>query len=551
MINFFVATFFIHAFGREKKHLLYDTCSICFLFIESKLEDNTRAIIPKSTLHDLEEPVKGQTVAGVILYIDQDFGAVEMTLQPEIIKRSISRSKKLPPIGQNVKATCVLKRTEHFMASFCVKSPHQYQGQYVQVPMRRHINDLVGFGDVLHLYENYNITIVKSSSNDGGNIIGVYDIDKLSRKKGFQKRTRETSLTLLENCLPSPEAKKSKTTSSSNTENVIGNKIEKIETEEVEEEEEKEEDVEKAHQNKTDPGWEKDFNPWGCSVEMTPNEIQTNDELELDDGNNEEGKSSKKGKTHLSKKEKKELAKLEELAIKEAEKRVIEGQDVAPESIDEFEKLVLSSPDSSLCWIQYMAFHIERKEYDLAREVVRKSLSKINFREENERFNVYMAWFNLEHHYGASEEDADKVFKEAVQCNDEFKVYNKVASIYMENGKIDKAEKVYKLMARKFNKELEVWLALGQFYFKVYADQSQTEDVRKKSLDNARFTLQRSVQNLKKSELVQISSKFAQFEFQFGEAERGKTIFETIVRDFPSRIDQWCVYVDMVIKKGN
>ena len=37
---------------------------------------------------------------------------------------------------------------------------------------------------------------------------------------------------------------------------------------------------------------------------MTPKENQTNDELELDDGNNEEGKSSKKGKTHLSKKEK-------------------------------------------------------------------------------------------------------------------------------------------------------------------------------------------------------------------------------------------------------
>ena len=533
MINFFVATFFIHAFGREKKHLLYDTCSICFLFIESKLEDNTRAIIPKSTLHDLEEPVKGQTVAGVILYVDQEFGAVEMTLQPEIIKRSMTRSKKLLPIGQNVKATCVLKRTEHYMASFCVKSPHQYQGQYVQVPMRRHINDLVGFGDVLHLYENYNITIVKSSKD--GNIIGIYDIDRLSRKKGFQKRARETSLTL-ENC-PPPEAKKIKT----NDDNDTADKIEIIETGEPEE------DVEKVEQNKTDPGWEKDFNPWGSSVEMTPKE-NPNDELELYDDINEG--TSKKVKTHLSKKEKKELAKLEELAIKEAEKRVIEGQDVAPESIDEFEKLVLSSPDSSLCWIQYMAFHIERKEYDLAREVVGKSLSKINFREENERFNVYMAWFNLEHHYGASEEDADKVFKEAVQCNDEFKVYDKVASIYMENGKIDKAEKMYKLMARKFNKELEVWLALGQFYFKVYADQSQTEDVRKKSLDNARFTLQRSVQNLKKSELVQISSKFAQFEFQFGEAERGKTIFETIVRDFPSRIDQWCVYVDMVIKKG-
>ena len=82
-----------------------------------------------------------------------------------------------------------------------------------------------------------------------------------------------------------------------------------------------------------------------------------------------------------------------------------------------------------------MAFHIERKEYDIAREVVKRALSKINFREENERFNVYMAWFNLEHHFG-SEEDADKVFKESVQCNDEFKVYDKVASIYMQSEKV-------------------------------------------------------------------------------------------------------------------
>ena len=100
---------------------------------------------------------------------------------------------------------------------------------------------------------------------------------------------------------------------------------------------------------------------------------------------------------------------------------LISGKDLAPENVDEFDKLVLTSPDSSLCWIQYIAFHMERKDYTLARTVVKRALEKINFREEKERFNIYMAWFNLENNFG-TEDDTNKVFKEALQCNDEYKV---------------------------------------------------------------------------------------------------------------------------------
>ena len=99
----------------------------------------------------------------------------------------------------------------------------------------------------------------------------------------------------------------------------------------------------------------------------------------------------------------------------------ISGKDLAPENVDEFDKLVLTSPDSSLCWIQYIAFHMERKDYTLARTVVKRALEKINFREEKERFNIYMAWLNLENNFG-TEDDTNKVFKEALQCNDEYKV---------------------------------------------------------------------------------------------------------------------------------
>ena len=38
---------------------------------------------------------------------------------------------------------------------------------------------------------------------------------------------------------------------------------------------------------------------------------------------------------------------------------MLDGEVATPETVEEFERLVLSSPDSSLCWIQYMAFHMQ------------------------------------------------------------------------------------------------------------------------------------------------------------------------------------------------
>jgi rRNA biogenesis protein RRP5 len=45
-------------------------------------------------------------------------------------------------------------------------------------------------------------------------------------------------------------------------------------------------------------------------------------------------------------------------------------------------------------------------------------------------------------------------------------------------------------------------------------------------------------------------SKFAQMEFKYGEAERGRTLFEEILSNYPKRVDLWSVYLDMEIKTG-
>lgn len=37
-------------------------------------------------------------------------------------------------------------------------------------------------------------------------------------------------------------------------------------------------------------------------------------------------------------------------------------------------------------------------------------------------------------------------------------------------------------------------------------------------------------------------------EFKYGEAERGKTLFENILGSYTKRTDLWSVYLDMVTK---
>lgn len=45
-------------------------------------------------------------------------------------------------------------------------------------------------------------------------------------------------------------------------------------------------------------------------------------------------------------------------------------------------------------------------------------------------------------------------------------------------------------------------------------------------------------------------SKLSQLEFKYGEPERGKTMFESLLSTYPKRVDIWSVYIDMVRGTG-
>ena len=108
--------------------------------------------------------------------------------------------------------------------------------------------------------------------------------------------------------------------------------------------------------------------------------------------------------------------------------------DSRPETAADFERALLASPNSSFLWIQYMSSQLQEQEVDKAREIGQQALSKISYREEEEKLNVWMALVNLELGFG-SEESAEKVFKEAVQYNDARTVYFRYADTLQAAGK--------------------------------------------------------------------------------------------------------------------
>ena len=101
-------------------------------------------------------------------------------------------------------------------------------------------------------------------------------------------------------------------------------------------------------------------------------------------------------------------------------------QSRAPQSTADFERLLLASPNSSYLWLQFMALQLQLSDVEKAREIGHRALKAINFREEQERLNVWIGLLNLEVTYG-TEVTLDAAFKEAARANDSKTIHWRLA----------------------------------------------------------------------------------------------------------------------------
>lgn len=97
-------------------------------------------------------------------------------------------------------------------------------------------------------------------------------------------------------------------------------------------------------------------------------------------------------------------------------------------------------------------------------------------------------------------------------------------------------------MTKKFSTNIKVWQNYAAFLFNDKAEP-----------DSGRELLPRALQSLPNHQHIDITKYFALLEFRSknGQPERGRTIFEGLVSNFPKRLDLWNVLLDLEIKASD
>ncbi|KAL5720281.1 hypothetical protein ACHQM5_012960 [Ranunculus cassubicifolius] len=274
-------------------------------------------------------------------------------------------------------------------------------------------------------------------------------------------------------------------------------------------------------------------------LEVTLDDID--DDLDFDNFENKEKESLEDVEitTEKSKRREKKKEMERELEIRAAEQRLLVSD--IPRTADEFEKLVRSSPNSSFVWIQYMAFLLSLADPEKARSVAERALQTINIREEGEKLNVWLAYFNLENEYGNPKEEAvNKIFQRALQYCDQKKVYFALLGMYERTEQYKLADQLLVKMTKKFKQSRKVWLRRIQSALR----EGKTEI--KSIVASATFE-----GAIPKRKHIMFLTQAAVLEFKMGDPDRGRGMFEDMLRNYGKRIDLWSVYLDQEIRMGD
>jgi len=138
--------------------------------------------------------------------------------------------------------------------------------------------------------------------------------------------------------------------------------------------------------------------------------IKQSKAYEDSEDDSEEGEAEEEGEADMSQDESEEEAKqvkkkgLKQHVEEEKKIQLIErklGQDgEQPQSIDDFERILVANPDQSLVWIQYIAFMLENLDTKAARRTAERAVKSVSISSDQEKLNLWIAFINLENSFG-------------------------------------------------------------------------------------------------------------------------------------------------------
>lgn len=187
----------------------------------------------------------------------------------------------------------------------------------------------------------------------------------------------------------------------------------------------------------------------------------------------------------------------------------------------------MKNPNSSYIWIQFAAFKYQKDGIEKARMILERALRTITFRNEDEKLNLWTAYINLEYNFG-TEDSLMKLFDRAKSTNNPKSVFIKLLDLYKRDQKWDLVEELSKAMIKKHKNSSKAW---------VRHLEDNIDIMKNKNVPNIDVSsiVSRALQSLPKRKHLKILSHHGMLLFKAGEQEKGRTVFEAIVSNYPKR----------------
>ncbi|KAI2801942.1 Protein RRP5 [Blomia tropicalis] len=458
------------------------------------------------------------TIRGMALRYT-DFGDLNISQMGNAIVCDIDFDRKLMLVFIQPTPAKIIRQVQSFTlvrVIFLLRYLAMHPGVIAHIPSRRHRNDLGKIESLYTIGEDYHFTI--KMVDDNQHVIAILNTNrkKESKNKKLAKKVKLNAIKFV------PEETKNAVSSVlSTTQTDKGGKLKQ--------------NIESQFQWEI-PNMMPNLNKKRNVDDLNSFEPEEGDDdieklFNEEDSEDDSNGNSKKRKTRQERNEDSRQRE-SELRQKEIE---LTNVDRTPQDEKDFEMALVASPNSSLTWLKYMSFFLEKGDTAQARSIAERALERISFREEQEKLNIWIGLLNLENAYG-DQASMDAMVERAIKYNDSKTIHLQLASIYSNSNKKEKAEQTYHLAIKKFKQDKQVWIEFLVFY------------MQNDRAESARKLFQRSLISLQKSDHLDVISKFGQLEFKFGDSEKGKTIFESMLATYWKRLDQWSIYIDMLVK---
>ena len=202
---------------------------------------------------------------------------------------------------------------------------------------------------------------------------------------------------------------------------------------------------------------------------------------------------------HLNSKKRHKIQINEELTIREKEKE--DNQDsylVNPQSVEDFEKLILSDINNSVNWIKYASYILDKINLNSSRKIFERATKAIDITNLKEKLNIWIAFINLEYTYGDNEHYKSTVEK-ALEINEKKAIYKHLITIYSQSKKFDLALEIYKLCIKSYFGDMEIWKRFIEFLF-----EAQKEGVQSSEILTPKEGLNKALQTIPKAKNIEV-----------------------------------------------